>query len=129
MRSKSGAIKYKTENERDGTMNYKKDLLEYLACGHKGSDNAVFSKELEQHFSLDGRSIRRIISKLRQEGIPICSGPNGYYYAGSQQEINDTIARLNDLVTGVSNARTGLLYAQSIQNRPTVEIIIRFEEV
>ncbi len=109
-------------------MNYKEEILEYLKDHHKGTDNAVFSKELEQHFSLDGRSVRRIISKLRQEGNPICSGPKGYYYAVSQREINETIARLNELVTGVSNARTGLLYSRSFQNRPVIEITIRFKE-
>lgn len=109
-------------------MNYKEDILDYLKDHHRGTENAVFSKELEQHFSLEGRSVRRIISKLRQEGNPICSGPNGYYYAVSQREINETIARLNELVTGVSNARTGLLYSRSLQNHPVIEITIRFKE-
>ena len=109
-------------------MNYKNDILEYLKDHHKGADNAVFSKQVEQLFSLDGRSVRRIISKLRQEGNPICSGPTGYYYAVSQREINETIARLNELVTGVSNAKTGLLYARTFQNYPTIKITIQFEE-
>lgn len=33
-------------------MNYKEDILNYLKDHHRGTDNAVFSKELEQHFSL-----------------------------------------------------------------------------
>ena len=109
-------------------MNYKDEILEYLKDHHRGAGNAVFSKELGQHFSLDGRSVRRVISKLRQEGHPICSGPNGYYYAVCQQELNETIARLNDLVTGISSARTGLLYAQSFHAFPSIKITIQFEE-
>ena len=74
---------------------------------------------------LNGRTIRRIISSLRQDGNPICSSGRGYYFARTQDEINDTVSRLNGLVTGVSNARTGLLYAKIVPNT-AVEIIIRF---
>ena len=79
-------------------MNQKTDVLNYLKGNHRGEEQAVSSKELEQLFSLEGRSVRRIISALRQEGHPICSSQKGYYYAASQQEINETIARLNEFV-------------------------------
>ncbi len=105
----------------------KKDAIcEYLKQYHTGGKHAVPSKELEQRFSLDGRSIRRKINQLRQEGHPICSDQNGYYYAGNQHEINKTINRLNGLVTGVSNARTGLLYASPETEDDEVEIILSF---
>ena len=109
-------------------MNHKEDILNYLKVSHRGEEQAVSSKELEQLFSLEGRSVRRIISALRQEGHPICSSQKGYYYAASQQEINETIARLNEFVTGISNSRTGLLFAKDSQNYPTIEITIRIKE-
>lgn len=109
-------------------MNQKTDVLNYLKGNHRGEEQAVSSKELEQLFSLEGRSVRRIISALRQEGHPICSSQKGYYYAASQQEINETIARLNEFVTGISNSRTGLLFAKASQNYPTIEITIRVKE-
>ena len=109
-------------------MNHKEDILNYLKVSHRGEEQAVSSKELEQLFSLEGRSVRRIISALRQEGHPICSSQEGYYYAASQQEINETIARLNEFVTGISNSRTGLLFAKDSQNYPTIEITIRIKE-
>ena len=46
----------------------------------------------------------------------------GYYYAETQKEINSTVHRLNDLVTGVANARTGLLYAQLMDPVMTVKV-------
>jgi hypothetical protein len=57
---------------------------------------------------------------LRQDGFPICSDETGYYYADNQKEINTTVCRLNELVTKVSNARTGLLFASILgeNNRP-----------
>ena len=62
--------------------------------------------------------------RLRQDGHPICSSAKGYYYARTQDDINATVSRLNELVTGVSNARTGLLYARIVPEIP-VEIVIR----
>lgn len=103
-------------------MSKREEICEYLKQFHKGRENAVLSRELQHIFRLDGRNIRRNVAKLRQQGYPICSDENGYYFAGSQNEINQTVSRLNCLVTAVSNARTGLLYAST--NRP-VEITIK----
>ena len=103
-------------------MSKKEEICEYLKEFHRGKEKAVFSRELQHIFHLDGRNIRRNVSKLRQEGYPICSDENGYYYADSQTEINNTVGRLNGLLTSVSNARTGLLYATA--SRP-VEITIK----
>lgn len=86
-------------------------ICEYLRKYHTGEELAICSKELQQLFSLDGRALRRKINSLRQDGFPICSGQTGYYYAATQKEINKTVCRLKQLVTKVSNARTGLLWA------------------
>ena len=105
-------------------VNKKDAILEYLKKYHCGRRNAVHSKELQEIFKLDDRAVRRKISALRQEGHPICSGDMGYYYAESQKEINSTVNRLNDLVTGVANARTGLLYAQVMDPVMTVKVTL-----
>ena len=99
-------------------------ICNYLKKYHTGKENAVFSRELERLFSMDGRTLRRKISSLRQDGHPICSDETGYYYAGSQKEINATICRLNTLVTKISNARTGMLYASVLSDEP-VSVSIR----
>ena len=104
------------------------DICAYLINNHRGKERAVSSSELERLFSINGRSLRKIISGLRQSGCPICSGCMGYYYAQNQDEINDTVSHLNELVTGLSNARTGLLYSKIPTEAPeqnTVEIVIR----
>lgn len=106
-------------------MDKEKEICMYLKDKHTGQDKAVFSCELERLFSLNGRSLRRIISSLRQDGYPICSNCKGYYYAKTQNEVNATVSRLNELVTGVSNSRTGLLYARIPKGQPSVEITIR----
>ena len=99
-------------------MDKKKAICEYLRKNHIGKENAIHSKELEKLFLLDGRNIRRKISALRQDGFPICSDET--------KEINTTVYRLNELVTKVSNARTGLLFASILgENAQTVEVTIK----
>ncbi len=103
----------------------KSAILDCLKRHHTGKRNAVHSAELEQLFSLDDRAVRRKISALRKEGYPICSGDMGYYYAENQKEINSTVGRLNDLMTGVSDARTGLMFAKFPEPVMTVRITVR----
>ena len=105
----------------------KSAICMYLKENHKGKANAIHSQELQRLFSIDGRNLRRKISRLRQEGVPICSDEEGYYYAGSQQEINQTVCRLNGMVTGVSNARTGLLFATLFPPTIHVDVTICLE--
>ena len=81
---------------------------------------------MQSLFSIDGRNLRRKISSLRQDGIPICSDEDGYYFADNQKEINRTVCRLNGMVTGVSNARTGLLFASLFPATINVDVNICF---
>ena len=90
-------------------MDRKKAICEYLRQNHIGKEKAIHSKELEKLFMLDGRNIRRKISALRQDGFP-----------------NHTVCRLNEFVTKVSNARTGLLFASVLgEKEQTIEVTIK----
>lgn len=61
-------------------------ILRYLHDHHMGANKAILSRNLERYFELDGRSLRRKITSLREDGYPICSGPKGYYFAASEEE-------------------------------------------
>ena len=105
-------------------MDKKATICAYLKEHHTGNSRAILSRDLQRLFAIDGRNLRRKISALRQDGCPICSDESGYYYADNQKEINQTVYRLNGMLTKVSNARTGLLHA-SIQPTPvTIEITV-----
>ena len=105
-------------------MDMKATICAYLKEHHTGKSRAILSRDLQRLFSIDGRNLRRKISSLRQDGYPICSDGSGYYYADNQKEINQTVYRLNGMLTKVSNARTGLLHA-SLQPTPvTLEITV-----
>ena len=85
-------------------MSSENEIYEYLKKEHAGKENAVFSKDLEQRFSLFDRSLRRAISALRKEGCPICSGSTGYYVGKSRKETERTSAWLNELAGGIADS-------------------------
>ena len=108
-------------------MDKKSAICMYLKNNHTGKSRAIHSRDLQRLFSIDGRTLRRKVSALRQDGYPICSDETGYYYADNQQEINKTVRRLNGMVTGVSNARTGLLFASLFPMTVNVDVKICVE--
>lgn len=96
----------KTRDELDKD---KKNILNCLKEEHKGKDKAVFSRELEEMFGIGDRDVRRHISSLRKDGVPICSDfHKGYYYADDQEDIAGTVGRLSDYVSGLLGSITGL---------------------
>ena len=106
-------------------MDIVKEILDCLREDHVGKENAVSSRDLERRFGICGRTVRRAVNKLRQDGHPVCSDMAGYYLASSQKEINSTVTRLNEFVTGISNARTGLLQSRAVHDPARMEITIR----
>ena len=88
-------------------------IEEYLKKCHMGEENAIHSRELEALFSLTGRALRRFVSELRKEEIPICSGKCGYYYARTQAEIKRCAGMLGDFADGVSSTRMSLLSSRA----------------
>lgn len=105
-------------------------ICDYLREHRTGRGKAVYSRELQHIFELDGRSLRRKINRLRQEGEPICSCENGYYYAETQRELEDTIFRLNELASKVTKAKCGMEKPSRSDGQTIVlEITIRVKEV
>lgn len=88
------------------------ELCEYLKKYHRGQGTPISSRRLERVSGASGRTVRKYVNRLRQDGQPICSDRNGYYYADGQEEVNETVSRLNGFMTRVGNARTGLMYAK-----------------
>ena len=100
----------------------------YLKEYHTGSSKSIHSRELQRLFQIDGRNLRRKINRLRQDGVPICSDNTGYYYAETQNEIRDTVFRLNELSTKICRAKDGLISHGDGQTI-VLEITIRVREV
>ena len=103
-----------------------KEVYDYLKENHAGKENAVFSKELEQRFSLSDRSLRRVISALRKDGCPICSGCTGYYMGKTRKDADHTANWLKEMAGGIADA--GKNMEQIAAEEPSeMKIIIMIE--
>ena len=110
--------------DKEDNMNREKEIYEYLKQNHTGKENAVFSKDLERRFSLSDRSLRRVISMLRKEGCPICSGCSGYYLGSNQKEVAGTASWLNELACGIADAQDNMEKINLEANKEGVKIIV-----
>lgn len=86
-------------------------LLIKLKRYHAGAINAVSSKELEAAFFVSGKKIRDAVNELRQDGEPICSDRNGYFYAITEMEVNRSIRQLSSRIRSIAKAQRGLMTA------------------
>ena len=92
-------------------MTPEKLIAEHLKDYHSGEQRVVSSRELESTFQIRGPDLRRIINRLRGEGIPICSSDSGYYYASTEEELQRTIRQLRSRIKKIAHAERGLTKA------------------
>lgn len=125
-------IRRETKPVKKSMMDINKDiLLNYLKERHTGEENAVFSRELEYMMDMSGRDIRRVISALRKDGVPICSDYHkGYYYAEKQSEVERTLKGLGEYIDGMNEtiAMLAKAKAQMIPKIRSIRIIITPDE-
>lgn len=80
----------------------------YLKTNCHGRKKAIKSAELEQTLHISGNALRRQVNRLRKNKVPICSGPEGYFYARNAGEIYTTIRNLKEMMLGLDQAIDGL---------------------
>ena len=88
------------------------ELLSLLKNGYVGAENYITSAEIEKALSINDRTVRNIINKLRTEGQPIGSNTDGYFYAQNVEEIEQTISCLLGRIKKVITATDGLVTSQ-----------------
>ncbi len=86
----------------------KEQLLAYLKGACTGRRYTVKSAELEQVLHLSGTDLRKLVNRLRRDGVPIGSSRNGYFYARTAGEVYATIRQLQTMVRGLEAAIRGL---------------------
>ena len=94
-------------------MTTKTSILDYLTKNHIGAENAILAGRLCSMLGITGRLLRRAITELQEEGYPICSDTNGYFYAVNVEEIDNTITHLTMRAKEMETARDGLLKAKA----------------
>ena len=80
-----------------------KYLYTFLHKYHKGRKNAIVTEQIEKAVELEENDIRRLVSKFRREGIPICSCNEGYFYPNSYSEIIDTVTKFERYISTLSD--------------------------
>ena len=87
------------------------DFLTYMKEYHTGKEKAVSSAYLQSRFCISGRAVRKLVNQLRNDGNPICSGDNGYYYAGNRQELLESIGQMTSRIIEIAKVKRGLIKA------------------
>lgn len=83
-------------------------LLAYLKGACRGRRLTVPGAELERVLHLSGTDLRKLVNRLRRDGVPIGSSRDGYFYAGTAGEVYATIRQLQAMVRGLEAAIRGL---------------------
>ena len=83
-------------------------MLEYLKDNHSTESTAVKNRDLRLLFNLTDKQVRNVVSRLRQEGEPVCSSSYGYWYSTDPDDIEKTLHRLEAQVENMNISITGL---------------------
>ena len=83
-------------------------LLEYLKQNCHGRKNTRKSVVIERALNIRRKELQKLVNRMRQEGIPIGSSKDGYFYAETAGEVYSTIRQLRDMQNGLEKAIKGL---------------------
>ena len=86
----------------------REELASFLYERARGKYKAMSADRIVAETGTSRKALREQVNKLRQEGVPIASGGNGYYYAKTAGDIYATIRNLKKLQAGIEKAVVGL---------------------
>ncbi len=86
----------------------REQLQSYLHHSCRGKANAVSGVNLAKTMGVSGNELRRLVNRLRREGIPIASSSSGYFFAANAGEVYSTICSLRKMESGLKAAIAGL---------------------
>lgn len=86
----------------------KEQLHSYLQHSCRGNAAAISGTALAKTMGVSGNELRRLVNRLRREGVPIASSSSGYFYAANAGEIYSTIRSLRKMEIGLKAAIAGL---------------------
>ena len=100
-----------SEKSRGKADKIKSRLLKLLEM-NSNHYTPIKSYKLQQVFSISDIVVRQAVGKLRDEGYPIASGKEGFWYARSAVELQSTIDNITDRIGAMSRRRQLLLNPQ-----------------
>lgn len=76
-------------------------LIDYIPTG---KENAVKCSELAKKFNCCERDITLSINALRNNGVIICSGSDGFYKPGNDEDIKSFVRQMKHRVSEIQKA-------------------------
>ncbi|MFK8214634.1 hypothetical protein [Haloferax volcanii] len=100
-----------TGNGRDA-----KDEIREIILEHRGADNPITSREINERFDLDNigsfPSTRAVIRELvMEERIPIAATSQGYFLIDSEEELEEYVDNLESRVMNITERKFAVLRA------------------
>ncbi len=86
-------------------------LYSYLFREHKGRDNAIRCQDLAYYLDFEETEVRKLVSKLRKDGIPICSCQYGYFYPRTYSDVVEVATRFSKYLATLSTTSVNMLRA------------------
>lgn len=69
-----------------------RSILVHTLSAHQGRANGIHVQALERKTNIAARTIRKLVSDARMDGVAICGKPeSGYFIAQTAQELNETL--------------------------------------
>jgi len=81
-------------------------LREQLLATH--ADHTIPATELAEHVPVSASTVRDLIQDLREEGLPVWSGPRGYYVIQSGAELDSAIESINEQIATMEHTKQQL---------------------
>ena len=70
------------------------------------------SRQLQALWDISDLTVRQAVGLLRDDGEPIASGPRGFYYARTPEQLDATVDDLEKRIAVISRRRHCLISAQ-----------------
>ena len=91
---------------------FKERMLSYLkACTRQ--EYPKVSREIQTQWNINDVTVRQTIGLLRDDGEPIASGPKGYFYARTPDELESTIDNLGERIAVMTRRKSMLIQCQN----------------
>lgn len=88
-------------------MRKEEQLLAYLKSSCPGRQYVAQGRKLRDILGISESRLHEMVNHLRQEGHPIGSSQNGYFYAETASEVYVTIQNLKKMQAGLGAAVRG----------------------
>ena len=108
-------------------MRKEEQLLAYLKGACPGRQHAAPGRRLRDILGVSESRLHEMVNHLRQEGYPIGSGRDGYFYIRTFGEARETEEHLARMIRGLEAARQGLYLPQMEHDACGIGAVVSIE--